>query len=337
MSDLSIHFAGSGGSVPSRGRGLPATLILRGGEEILIDCGEGTQRQLLRSTGLGDIDDVFLTHLHADHWLGLPGLLKTLDLRGRERTLTVYGPRGTEDLVRGVMLYAGRTSYPLAIDELTDGDGVERDGYEIYAVAVQHRCPALAYVLAEDDRPGRFDPEAAVRAGLVPGPEFGRVQRGETVRGISPSDVMGEARAGRKLVFSGDTRPCDAIRDAAQDATVLVHEATFALADAERAHETGHSTATQAAGIARDAGVGLLALNHISIRYPVSEIRDEAREIFPNTVAPRDFDSIDVPMIGRGEPRLVRWSERQTAGAEPATHDVATELATRDTSRRSRC
>jgi ribonuclease Z len=209
------------------------------------------------------------------------------------------------------MRYAGATTYDLYVVELDDGEVLERDGYEIEAVSVSHRGAALGYVLHEYDRPGIFDPEKARQSGLKEGPDFGRVQRGETVDGVTPDMVMGPARPGRKLTISGDTRPCDALREAAQHSDVLIHESTFAIEDAERAHQTGHSTATQAAWVAREAEVKLLALTHFSIRYPVRVLRDEAREIFANTVLPRDFDSIEIPFAERGEPELVRWSDRE--------------------------
>jgi ribonuclease Z len=321
--ELSVFFAGTGGSLPTQRRGLPALLIRRGGDCILIDCGEGTQRQLLRSIGLTDLDEIFLTHLHADHWLGLPGMLKTFDLRGREHPLYVHGPRGTRGLVSGIMRFAGSTDYDLYAVELDDGEILERDGYEIESVGVSHRGPSLAYVLREPDRPGVFDPVKARAAGLIEGPDFGRVQRGETINGVSPDQVMGPPRLGRKLTISGDTRPCDALKDAARHSDVLVHEATFAMEEAERAQQTGHSTASQAAGVARDADVKLLALNHLSIRYPVATLREEAREIFANTVLPRDFDTIEIPFSERGTPELHRWSDRIAAavarGAEPSS------------------
>src|ERR1700761_4114032 len=205
--DFSVFFAGTGGSLPTARRGLPALLVRRGGDRILFDCGEGTQRQLLRSIGLADVDEIFITHLHADHWLGIPGMLKTFDLRDRHEPLTIHGPRGLKDLIDGVMLYAGRTTYPLHIDELEPGEIVERDGYEIEAVQVQHRGSAYGYVLEEYDRRGVFDPDAARAEGIEPGPDFGRLQRGETVGGVHPAEVMGAPRAGGKLVLSGDTRP----------------------------------------------------------------------------------------------------------------------------------
>ena len=322
--ELSVFFAGTGGSLPTQRRGLPALLIRRGGDRILVDCGEGTQRQLLRSVGLTDLDEIYITHLHADHWLGLPGMLKTFDMRDRERPLYLYGPRGLRELVDGLMRFAGSTGYALHVDELADGEILERDGYEVEAVAVSHRGPALGYVLREYDRPGVFDPDRARRAGLREGPDFGRVQRGETVDGVTPSMVMGPARAGRKLTISGDTRPSAALREAAHGSDLLIHEATFAIEEAERAHQTGHSTAAQAAGVARDAEVKLLALNHLSIRYPASQIRDEAREIFADTVLPRDFDTIDIPFAERGTPALQRWSDRDPAGALPLAGADAT-------------
>jgi len=308
--ELSVFFAGTGGSQPTQRRGLPALLIRRGGERILVDCGEGTQRQLLCSIGLTELDEVYITHLHADHWLGLPGMLKTFDLRSRDTPLYVHGPRGLRDLVDGLPRLAGPTSYELYVNECEDGEVLEHDGYEIEVVRVSHRGPALAYVLREHDRPGVFDPQAARAAGLVEGPEFGRVQRGETVRGVTPEQVMGAVRPGRTLTISGDTRPCDALREAAHGSDVLIHEATFAIEEAERAYQTGHSTASQAAWLARDADVGLLALNHISIRYPARQLLAEAREIFDHTALPRDFDTIDIPYAERGEPALIRWSDQ---------------------------
>lgn len=308
--DFSVFFAGTGGSLPTARRGLPASLIRRGGDRILVDCGEGTQRQLLRSIGLTDVDEIFVTHLHADHWLGIPGMLKTFDMRARQEPLTIHGPRGIKDLIDTVMRYAGRTSYPLHIDELEPGEILERDGYEIEAVQVKHRGSAYGYVFEEYDRPGVFDPEAARARGVKEGPDFGKLQRGETVDGVSPDEVMGPTRQGRKLTISGDTAPCEALREAAFGSDLLVHEATFAIEDAERAYQTGHSTAAQAAGLARDAEVRLLAINHFSIRYPVSVLRSEAREIFPRTVAPRDFDAIEIPFAERGEPTLVRWEDQ---------------------------
>jgi ribonuclease Z len=307
--DLDVFFAGTAGSVPSARRGMPALLVRRGGDRLLFDCGEGTQRQLVRSVGLPELDDVFLTHFHADHWLGLPGMLKTFDLRGRERPLTVYGPPGLRDLLGTMRAVYGRLRYELGIEELRPGDAVRREGYSVAAVGVEHRIPSLAFVVWEDERPGEFDPEAAERLGVRPGPDFGRLQRGETVDGVAPERVVGRARAGRKLVVSGDTAPCEGLGLAAHGADLLVHEATFLEEEAERAAATGHSTAAQAAALARDAEVRLLALVHISTRHAGREVRDEARAVFERTSVPRDFDTIEIPFPERGEPRLVRFEE----------------------------
>lgn len=318
--DLSVFFAGTAGAVPTARRGLPALLVRRGGDRLLFDCGEGTQRQLLRSVGLTDLTDVFLTHFHLDHWLGLPGMLKSFDLRDRDRPLTVHGPAGLERLMGAMRPLYGRTSYPLRFAELEPGQLVPRDGYGVAAFAVRHRGPSLGYALVEDARPGRFDAERATALGVRPGPDFGRLQRGETVGGVTPGEVMGAARAGRKVVISGDTQPCEPLAVAAHDADVLVHEATFTEADAQRAAETGHSTARAAASLAERAGVRLLALTHLSPRSLPRDVRDEARAVFEATVVPHDFDTIEVPFPERGEPELVRWEElraRREAAGEP--------------------
>jgi ribonuclease Z len=326
--DLSVFFAGTGGSIPTARRGLPAVLVRRGGDRILFDCGEGTQRQLVSSVGLTELTEMFLTHFHADHWLGLPGLLKTFDLRGRERRLAIHGPPGVRELVTVAMRVAGRVRFELELIELAPGDVLDRDGYKIAPVPVAHRVSnAFGYVLFEDPRPGEFDPEAAAELGIVPGPEFGLLQRGETVRGVQPEQVLGPPRAGRKLVISGDTSPCETLRIASHQADLLLHEATFAEEEHERAAETGHSTAAQAATVARDAGVTMLALVHFSTRYPVGVLRDEARAIFPRTVLPRDFDSIEIPFPERGEPELVRWEDRPTGQGEGEETEVVADRA----------
>lgn len=310
--DLSIFFAGTAGSVPSARRGLPALLVRRGGEKLLFDCGEGTQRQLLRSIGLLDMDAIFITHFHADHWLGLPGMLKSLALRDRTEPLSVYGPPGLKDLVVSMRAAFGRLPYPLELVELAPAEAVPGEGYRVAAVPVDHKGhAAYGYALVEDPRPGHLDPVLAQSLGVKPGPDFGRLQRGETVDGVTPEQVMGPEREGRKIVISGDTAPCQALAIAAHQADVLVHEATFLDEEAERARETFHSTARQAAEVARDAEVRLLALTHVSSRYAGGELRDEARAIFPATEAPRDFDTIEVPFPERGPATLLRWADRQ--------------------------
>jgi ribonuclease Z len=326
--DLSVFFAGTAGSIPTARRGLPAVLVRRGADRILVDCGEGTQRQLVSTVGLTDLDEIYLTHFHADHWLGLPGMLKTFDLRGRDKPLTIHGPPGIRALLALVLKMGGRVGYELDAVELSAGDVIRRDGYSIAAVEVAHRGRAFGYVLFEDERPGVFDPQAALRLGLREGPEFGRVQRGETIRGVRPEQVLGRARPGRKLVFSGDTAPCESLRIAAHGADVLVHEATFAEEEVQRAGETGHSTAAQAATLAREAQVGMLALNHVSTRHPLKLLRDEARAVFPGAVIPRDYDTIEIPFAERGRPSVVRWPERdRDTPPQPAVGEALLDAA----------
>jgi ribonuclease Z len=315
--DLDVLFVGTAGSAPSARRGLPATLVRRGGERLLFDCGEGTQRQLVRSVGLVELEEVFITHFHADHVLGLPGMLKTFSLRGRERPLTVYGPRGLITLFAALRHVIGRTTFPIALEELAPNDALERDGHRIAAFEVDHPGGSLGYALVEDERPGHFDPERAEALGVRPGPDFGRLQRGETVDGVSARQVMGEPRRGRKLVLAGDTAPCDMTRAVAFQADLLVHEATFLHEEAQRAAETRHSTARQAAEVAADAEVHMLALTHVSPRYSGAELRDEARAVFERTIVPRDFDRVELPFPERGDPAHVRVSE-QAPPPEPA-------------------
>ena len=314
--DLSLFFAGTAGSVPTARRGLPAILMRRGADRILFDCGEGTQRQLLRSVGLMDLTDVFITHVHADHWLGLPGMLKTFDLRAREKPLTIHGPPGLAKLLQSVRHVWGGIGYHVEIVELADDELVERDAYVIEPFPVVHRGVAYGYAVIEDERPGRFDAALAEQLGVRPGPDFGRLQRGEQVDGVRPEQVVGEDRPGRKVVISGDTAPCDVLVEVAHRADVLVHEATFTHEEADRARETRHSTAEQAAKIAAEAEVRMLALVHLSTRYGGREIREEAQAVFADTVVPRDFDAIEVPFPERGTPELVRWKDVQAAARE---------------------
>jgi ribonuclease Z len=302
--DLSLFFAGTAGSAPTAKRGLPALLLRAGGHRILFDCGEGTQRQLLRSIGLPDVDAVFLTHFHVDHWLGLLGMVKTFDLRAREKPLTVYGPAGLKPLMSHLKPILGRTGYPLVFEELEPHEEVRFGDWMIGAFPVKHRVEAFGYLFAEDERPGRFDLAAAQALGIEPGPKYKALQDGETVDGVRPEQVLGDPRAGRRIVISGDTAPCQTVEVLAHRADLLVHEATFTDQELDRARATSHSTARQAAEIARDAEVRLLALVHLSTRYFPRDIRDEARAVFPNTVLPRDFDEIVVPFPERGEPEI---------------------------------
>jgi ribonuclease Z len=310
--DLDVVFLGTSGSVPTATRGPSSLLVRRGGERILFDCGEGTQRQLLRSgIGLVELREVFITHFHADHYLGLPGMLKTFALRGRELPLTVYGPPGLTELFESLRRIFGKLTYRLELEELRPGDSLERGDYRLLAFAVRHAVSGNGYALAENPRPGRFDVQEARKLGVPEGPLWGRLQRGETVEladgtAVAPEQVLGAARLGRKLVLTGDTRPARSVLEAAIEADLLVHDATFGSDEKERAEETGHSTAADAAELARVAGVRMLALTHLSNRYFGPEILREARAVFPETVVPKDFDIIDIPYAERGSPRLIR-------------------------------
>ena len=307
MDELELFFAGTGASVPAARRGLPALLARLDGDRLLFDCGEGTQRQLLRSVGLADLDAVFLTHHHADHWLGLPGMIKTFDLRGREKPLDVFGPPGTQRLLASMSGIWGRIAYDLQITDVDAGDAIEFDGYDVEAFNVRHRGRAFGYAIVEPERPGRFDAERATALGVEPGPDFGRLQAGETVNDVRPEDVIGEARDGRRVVLSGDTAPCDMVRESARGADVLIHEATFLAEDAARALETDHSTAGQAAEVARETDPALLVLTHLSSRYPPRLVLEEAQAVFDRVHVARDFDTVLVPHAEKGAPTAVPW------------------------------
>ena len=323
--DLEVTFLGTGGSVPSARRSTASVLVARGGVRMLFDCGEGTQRQMQRSLGLVQVDEIYLTHFHADHMLGLPGLLKTYDLHDREAPLRVFGPPGLTELFTVLRPLIGRLRYPLELGELKAGETVDHDEYVVEGYEAAHNVRAFGWALIEDERPGRFDPAAAKAAGGREGPDFARLQRGEEVEGssgtVAPDQVMGETRPGRVIVVTGDTAPSPATVAAAADAELLIHDASFAEEDAQRAAETGHSTLGQAAAVAAEAHVKMLALVHISARYHVGKVLEEAREGFPDCVAPRDFDQIVVPLPEKGSPQLVPDGARHRGGPEGGSQE----------------
>lgn len=321
--DLAVTFLGTGGSVPSARRSTAAVLVSRGGERLLFDCGEGTQRQMQRSLGLVQVDEIYLTHFHADHVLGIPGLLKTYDLTDRQVPLKVYGPPGLSELFQVFSPLVGRLGFTLDLIELKPGDAVGHDGYEVRAFEASHRSArAHGYALVEEERPGRFDPAAATAAGVPEGPAYAALQRGESVEGeagtVTPDRVMGPSRAGRTIVVTGDTAPSPATVSAAADADLLIHDASFAEEEVQRAAETGHSTIGQAAAVAAEAHVKLLALVHISSRYHVGKVIEEAKEVFEPTVAPKDFDQIELPFPERGEPKLIPNGATELPEASPS-------------------
>jgi ribonuclease Z len=333
--DLDIVFLGTSASAPTAQRAPAALLVRRGGDRLLFDCAEGTQRQLMRSTlGLPELPEIFLTHFHADHYLGLPGMLKTFSLRQRELPLTIYGPAGLRELYKSLGRIVGKLSYPVEVEEVRPGEALERDGYRILVFPVHHGVSSVGYAVAEEERPGEFDAETADALGIPFGPERGALQRGESVtlddgNVVTPDAVLGRPRPGRRIVIPGDTAPVETVRVLSEGADVLIHEATFLEDERERAADTLHSTALQAAEAARDAGVRLLALTHVSPRYFGPELAREARAVFPATVVPKDFDVIEVPFAERGEPELVRRGARperlsDTVPAIDAAGDIRT-------------
>jgi ribonuclease Z len=300
---LSIRFLGTSASRPTVERGVSAVAVVREGETFLFDCGEGTQRQMMRYGVSFSLRDILFSHMHVDHMLGVVGLMRTMALQGREEPLRLWGPQASTRLLkRAETLGADRVGFPVEYAELSPGDAIRRDGYEIVAFAADHmRTPALGFALVEATRLGRFNPDRARELGIPEGPLWGRLHRGHRVtlddgREIDPSDLVGPTRPGRKLVITGDTRPCDATVDASTGADLLVHEATFSDEEAARAAETGHSTAREAAQVAARAGVTQLILTHISARYSrdVSDLEREAREVFPATSIARDGAEYDI-------------------------------------------
>jgi ribonuclease Z len=325
--DLDVVFLGTSASMPSAQRGPAALLVRRGSERLLFDCGEGTQRQLQRSTiGLPDLQEIFLSHYHADHFLGLPGMLKTFALRGRDETpLTIHGPPGLRELFNRLRPFIGRLPYPLALEELQPGKTLDRGEYALETFAAEHGVDALGYLLVEPERPGRFDVPAADALGVPEGPARGTLQAGEAItledgRAVRPEEVLGEARRGRKVVITGDTAPSPRVVQAAHGADLLVHEASFLAEEGERAQQTQHSTAAEAAEVAHLAQVRLLALTHVSPRYFGPELAAEAHDVFPETVVPRDFDVIEVPFPERGPPRLVKGGARPSRSEGEPQH-----------------
>jgi ribonuclease Z len=321
--DLDLVFLGTSGSMPTAQRAPTAILLRRGGERLLFDCAEGTQRQLLRSEiGLVELKEIFLTHYHADHYLGLPGMLKTFALRGRETPITIYGPRGLRKLFVALKVIFGRLTYPYYLEELKPGTVLDRGDYDLITFPVEHGTHAIGYALVEHERPGRFDVGTATELGVPEGPERGHLQAGRAVtlpdgRAVTPEMVLGPPRPGRKIVLAGDTGPSASVLEVARGAEVLVHEATFCHEEEERARETAHSTALDAAAIAREADVRLLALTHLSPRYLGGQVAREARAVFPDTVVPKDFDIIEIPFPERGGPHFLKGGalHRQTEAA----------------------
>jgi ribonuclease Z len=289
-------------------RNVTAHALHREGEVLLFDCGEGTQRQMMRY-GVGfSFRELFVTHFHSDHILGLPGLIRTMGLLDRTEPVTVYGPKGAPRIL-GDLLKVGveRNKFPVEIVEIQAGDRLSRQEYDLDIFPTEHRAGSIGFALVEHLRLGRFDPELARTLGVPEGPLWGRIHKGERVtladgKSVGPEELVGPTRPGRKVVITGDTRPTGAVREAARGADLLVHDATFGDDEQPRAIQTGHSTAREAAELAREAGVRRLALTHISARYTreAPELLTEARQAFPDTLVARDGLVVEVPFPDAG-------------------------------------
>ena len=299
---IRVTFLGTAASRPTVGRNVSGLLVQREGDLFLFDCGEGTQRQMMRfGTGFS-VHDIFITHVHADHFLGIIGLLRTLGLQGREEVMKLYAPTGTGSILHeAVHIGVERVPFPIEITELDAGQTVSRPDFDIVSYATQHGTRALGFALIEHERLGRFNIDRAREMGVPEGPMFGRLHRGETVtvngRDITPAEVVGPARAGRRLVYTGDTRPCRETIEIARGADVLIHDATFGEEESDRARQTGHSTAREAADVAKRANVSRLLLTHISARYADDPrlLEREAREVFQRTTVAHDGLVIEIP------------------------------------------
>jgi ribonuclease Z len=302
---LRLTFLGTSAAQPTITRNLTGLAVRRERELFLVDCGEGTQRQMIRyGTGF-DVDAIFFTHFHADHYLGAIGFLRTLSMLGRAEPLDVYGPRPARRLL-DVMLFTGteRLAFDVRIHEVAPGERIRRDGCAMAAFETDHRTPSVGWALVEDERPGRFHPEKAVALGVPKGPLFGALQRGREVtleggRVVRPDEVVEPSRRGRRVIVTGDTRPCRGTVDAARGADLLVHDCTFGDAEQGRAEETMHSTAREAARVAREAAVQRLVLTHLSTRYDreFAPLVEQARHEFQGALdVASDGMVIEVPL-----------------------------------------
>jgi ribonuclease Z len=306
---LQVFFLGTSGALPTISRNLPSILIKWGSHDLLFDCGEGAQRQMMKARTGFSFESIFVTHWHADHFLGIIGLLQTMSFSGREESLTIYGPDSVHDMVSEMKhLCRSRIKFPLESYRVRSGDVLVFKGYRIHAVSTDHGIPGIAYIFEEDMRPGRFDREQAICLGIKPGPLFGRLQRGDDVtlivdgkeQIITPDQVMGPLRPGRKIIYTGDTRPISAdLAGTGYGADLLIHDATFDDAEQDRAYEFMHSTAGEAGEAATILNAERLVLFHISTRYTSADQHlADARKRFPGSVmAPDDLTMLDIPFM----------------------------------------
>ena len=303
LSILRLTFLGTSAAMPTLHRNVSGLAVKAGSDLLLFDCGEGSQRQMIRfGTGFS-VDAVFFTHFHADHYLGIIGFLRTLGMGGRTESLTLYGPPPAKKILdTAIHLGVDRLAFPVEVQELRGGEVLKRQGYSVRAVRVDHRVNALGYALEEDTRPGRFDAEAAKALGVPHGPEFGKLQKGQPITladgtVVTPDQVLGQSRAGRRVVISGDTRPCAAMVEASRECDLLVHEATFSDDEQSRALETRHSTAREAGKVAAEAKAKRLVLTHLSSRHDVDPrpLLEQARQEFSG-VCDVAFDGFTVEL-----------------------------------------
>ena len=304
---MRLVFLGTGGAWPTKHRNVSSTAVVLDERVVLVDCGEGTQRQIHGvNFSFMRISHVLITHFHTDHFLGLFGLIESMYLNDRTDKLTVIGPRRLSFLMESLReLGMIKRAFPLETVEVEDGSMVDVGGVVVTAFGNTHGENSFGYVIAEHRRPGKFHRERALELGIPEGPLFGQLQRGESVevngRTMEPDMVMGPRRPGRKLAFSGDTHACEALVAAARDADVLVHEATYADDNRDKADEYRHSTARMAAEAARDAGARMLVLTHVSPRYDEGDVLlDEAAGVFPATVLAEDLLELRVPYRDSG-------------------------------------
>ncbi len=301
---LRVTFLGTGGSLPTPDRNPSAIMINREGELLLFDCGEGTQQQMMRAkTGMKALTSIFITHFHADHILGIPGLIQTMSFHGRTEPLKIYGPHHVHEFTR-ILSSLGyyKLKFEVEAIDLEPGDVIKRDGYSIHVVKTEHSIPSLGYAVIEDERPGRFDRHKAIELGASPGPLFSKLHKGESVevngKVIDSKDVVGEGRPGRKIVYTGDTRPCESILHLSKNADLLIHEATLTREQQDWAIESMHSTAEEAATLAKKANVSKLILTHFSSRYSddTRPILDEAKEIFENAIIAEELMDLEISL-----------------------------------------
>ena len=297
---MEIIFLGTSSAVPTLERNHPSIALRAFAEVMLFDCGEGTQRQLIEAKiSPMKITKIFISHFHGDHILGLGGLIQSLGFRGREKDLDIYGPKGLHKIINAISSFGYfQINYNLNIHEIQDGTIIETEDYVVECAKVEHNIPSYAYSIREKKKP-LFLREKAEELGIPPGPLYGKLHNGEEVefegRIIKPEQVLGEAKKGKKISYSGDTKPCEAMIRLARDSDILIHESTYEAEDYQRAVDNAHSTSVEAAEIAREANVNELVLTHISTRYTSDEnILSEAQKVFKNTKVAKDYMKIDL-------------------------------------------